>query len=121
MNKKILGLITFFIIILICFCTENKADGADKYAKNLTGLEYREAESEYISQVRAVLDENGFCNAGINLDKVTTNQGDLAYTLSIHHRRFAKIDDSKKNEIREDIENLMLDVRFSRVSVVYIE
>lgn len=121
MNKKILGLVTFFIIIIVSFCAEIKADGADIYTKNLTGLEYKEAESEYISQVRAFLDENGFCNAGINLDKVTTNQGNLAYTLSIHHRRFAKIDDVKKDELREGIEKLVLDVRSCKVSVMYIE
>jgi len=120
-NKKVLGLITFGFIIVLSLCVNNKAKGADIQTVKLTGAGYQEAENQYIAQVREVLDTNGFCNSGINLDKATTEQGSIVYTLSIRHRRFDKIDADKKSELKENIEKLTLDVRFSKVSVIFIE
>lgn len=119
--RFILGIITFAIIIVLSLCFTSKAKGAGIQQTNLTGAAYLEIESQYTSQVREILNSKGFCNAGINLDKVTSEHGSLIYTLSIRHRRFDKMDDSKKADLKECIEGLTLDVRSSKVSVIFIE
>lgn len=120
MKKRILGLVTFAVIIVFVFMMNTKAEGSDMHPVSITGVQYQEAENQYIEQVRDMLTENGFCNAGINLEKSTTNQGSLIYTLSIHHRRFEKMTDEQKRELKDSLEEINLDVRFSKVSVLYI-
>lgn len=120
MNKKILGLVTFVAIVVLGFMMNTKAEGSDMHPASITGVQYQEAESQYIAQVRDMLTENGFCNAGINLEKSTTNQGSLIYTLSIHHKRFDKMTEEQKEELKNSLKEIDLDVKFSRVSVLYI-
>ncbi len=121
MNKKIIGLFIFFVVLFLSFCMEIKAVENGNCAEKIIGGEYKIAEESYIEEVRNVLDAEGFYNAGINLDKSTTEQGRFMYTLLIRHRRFDKIDAERKLELKEQLEELELGVSFSQVSIVYID
>jgi len=120
MNKKLIGLFVFFVVLFLSFCMEIKAMD-NSHTEKIVGGEYRLAESSYIEDVRDTLETEGFYNAGINLDKATTEDGRMVYTLLIRHRRFDKIDSQQKLDLKEQLEKLTLDVSFSRVSVVFID
>lgn len=120
MNKKLIGLFVFFVVLFLSFCMEIKAMD-NSHTEKIVGGEYRSAESSYIEDVRDTLETEGFYNAGINLDKATTEDGRMVYTLLIRHRRFDKIDSQQKLDLKEQLEKLTLDVSFSRVSVVFID
>ena len=81
-----------------------------------------EAEEEYRAQVRDILDELGYRNAGIMLSVVVEGDGNRDYTLRINHRKLT--DDSsagvrKTQELKQRIGALSGILTDSDVEVIF--
>ena len=97
MKKAVLSLLTLLIIAISCIIGTLNVRATKKQA--MTDASYTEFERRYRADVREYLNEAGFKNAGITLTKVIDTDGKRTYTLEVHHKSFAKLDESAKAEI----------------------
>ncbi len=67
---------------------------------------YHEMEKTYIKEVKAVLEEAGFENSGVNLTKVIDENGGRAYTLLIHNSRINKLESEEKEALLLKLEGI---------------
>lgn len=103
-NNAVYIIATAFLILMISLMVGKTAysmEKNDSKGRILDGY-YKEAEEAYTGQVRNVLNEMGYRNAGIMLSVVVDADGIRNYTLKINHRKLN--DDSsagieKKNEL----------------------
>ena len=104
-NKKIVvwGLLIAASLV-IAFSIKGTACSMDKGERGRRAMEEycRSVEKEYVVNVKKILKDNGYTNAGVMLTKVFNNDGTRRYTLSINHRRFAGAEEKAEN-IKEKI------------------
>ena len=83
--------------------------GSKVHATNMEEAErlQREvAERNYITEVKAVLDEEGFANSGINMTKATDDAGDWEYTVIVYHTSVQWMEAADKAELETFMENM---------------
>ena len=57
---------------------------------------YEELEDHYTEQLRELLAEKGYRNAGITMTKIYQPDGSREYTVQIHHKRISKLNEGEK-------------------------
>ena len=89
------------LIIVFVFLVGSKA-----YAKSVETAvrEQREVlESAYISSVKETLQEEGFANSGVNMTKITNEEGEWEYTVIIYHRSVEWMEENDKIELEQTL------------------
>ena len=116
-------IIYIMILIVLSIVTIFSAKGINqsrgKGAEDGSDASYRDAEEEYVKEIREILDEQGIKSAGVMLTSVTEEDGRKSYTLCVHHRIFG----TEKLKSRTDralraIDETSLDVPGSRITVM---
>lgn len=103
-SKMLYIIATAFLILMISLMvgrTVYSMEKNDSRGRILDGY-YKEAEDAYKEQVRNVLNEMGYRNAGIMLSVVVEGDGIRNYTLRINHRKLndeSSAGIEKKNEL----------------------
>ena len=106
-------------IMIIVFCIKGtaysmeKSSGIDKAMDSY----YHQMEGEYVENIRAILDEYGYQNAGVMLTKIINVEGKREYVLNIHHRRFGK-DIMRDNKLTSAIEKMGSPVADSSINIM---
>lgn len=60
---------------------------------------YKALEQEYVKRMSEFLEEQGYANSGITMNRVIEEDGALQYTVTIHHRRIEQLDDMQREEL----------------------
>lgn len=60
---------------------------------------YKVLEQEYVKRMSEFLEEQGYANSGITMNRVIEEDGTLQYTVTIHHRRIEQLDDIQRGEL----------------------
>lgn len=60
---------------------------------------YKALEQEYVKRMSEFLEEQGYANSGITMNRVIEEDGTLQYTVTIHHRRIEQLDDIQREEL----------------------
>ena len=60
---------------------------------------YKTLEQEYVKRMSEFLEEQGYANSGITMNRVIEEDGTLQYTVTIHHRRIEQLDDIQRGEL----------------------
>ena len=68
----------FFITKTVQGQADDDAVVSEKY--------YQALEQEYVSEIRAYLNEQGFLNSGVTLTRVVDEQGSRDYQVILHHK-----------------------------------
>ena len=117
--------ITVTLILLVTFflAAGIRANGRSNRIPDITGEYYRQIENEYLADVRQILTENGFSNAGLSLTKQVNEDGGLDYTLSVHHRRIDKMDETKRAELTDmlTVNDIIVNGKETTMAIKYIE
>ena len=123
MENKSYITVTLILIMTFFLAAGIRANGRSNRIPDITGEYYRQIESEYLADVRNKLTENGYSNAGLSLTKQVNDDGGLDYTLSVHHRRIDKMDETKRAELSDmlTMNDIAVDGRKTSVAVRYIE
>lgn len=87
----------------------NMHDSMDPYYKSL--------ENEYTNNVKNLLSELGYSNAGIMLTKVVDVDGNREYTLSLHHKLLSN-NNERLNEVTEAIKSIGAPVANSSIYIM---
>lgn len=114
MKKKVFNLLLVVIaVIVIAFCIKGTAYSMEKNDGS-TDMEryYISLEKEYVSEVKAILDSEGYTNAGVMMTKMVSVDGNRDYTLTIHHKK------TVEKEVLNSIANLELPIGKSSISVM---
>ncbi|MBQ7765916.1 MAG: hypothetical protein IJ397_03615 [Lachnospiraceae bacterium] len=83
--------------------------GGKVYAENAEAAERAQREtkeSEYVTCIRQELQENGFCNSGVNMTKETNEAGEWEYTVTVYHRSFLWMDDAERANFEKQLEDV---------------
>ena len=67
---------------------------------------YHALEQEYVSRIRAYLNEQGFENSGVTLTRVVDEQGSREYQVMLHHKYLERLSEEECQAIFEEIEGM---------------
>lgn len=108
MMKKGFGILTVLLVLVIIFCVKGTVMSKENDERAKQNHYYAALERDYLERTRRLLDEEGYLNCGINLTRVTYEDGRRVYTVLIHHRRLERLSDEEKLEL----ENLLSKMEF---------
>lgn len=60
---------------------------------------YEVLEQEYVKRMREFLEEQGYADSGVTMNRVIEADGTLEYIVTIHHRRIEQLDDGRRSEL----------------------
>lgn len=69
---------------------------------------YAELERDYVDRTQRFLEEEGYHNCGVNMLRVTNQDGSREYKILLHHRRF----ESMSAEEKTQFEKILGDMEF---------
>ena len=123
MDNKSYITVTLILLVTFFLTAGIRANGRSNRIPDITGEYYRQIENEYLDDVRQILTENGFSNAGLSLTKQVNEDGGLDYTLSVHHRRIDKMDETKRAELTDmlTVNDIIVNGKETTMAVKYIE
>ena len=93
---------TLSVIILAGVCSLTLVARANDNKSKEFRQQIENREKEYVKEVKNVLAESGFENAGVNLTKVTDENMNMNYRLVINHHSFMYAK-SEKTDMLEDM------------------
>jgi len=100
----IMAAVTVILIVSAFYLFSITASGLSADDDSVWNDYYAPLEADYVAEVRDYLNENGFEDSGVSLTHTTSGGADRAYTLSVHNKRFEKIDEARREEVLELIE-----------------
>ncbi len=89
--KRGFGIVTVLLVLVILFCVKGTVMSKEKHERAEYNHYYAALEQDYLAKTRALLLEEGFTDCGINLTRVTYEDGGREYTVRLYHRRFDRL------------------------------
>lgn len=91
--------VTAVLIFVIAFCICSTVFGRDRGRSREEEQYYSTLEQAYVSEIRDLLEERGYRNSGVTMNRVLQEDGSRQYTVTIHHRRIMKLDLNQQKEL----------------------
>lgn len=113
------GKIIFTTIILVCITVGSMAATALSQSKGATKEEraYLDViESEYIKNVKAALEKEGYHNSGITMTKIIKGEEGRNYTVTIHNEQINKLSEEKQQALRIQLSKISFPEKGDRFS-----
>lgn len=106
-TKNITFIATTIVLILIsAFFITKTVRGQEDHEMIATEKYYQALEQEYVSEIRAYLNGQGFENSGVTLTRVIDEQGVREYQITLHHKYLEKLSTEKRDEVFGVIKNM---------------
>ncbi len=96
MMKKGFGILTVLLILVIIFCVKETVMSKESTERAKQNHYFAVLEQDYLERTRQLLDEEGYGNCGINLTRVTYEDGRREYTVLLHHRKLERLSGKEK-------------------------
>lgn len=94
--------ISVICLTVTVFCVLGIMMGKNGRVDRPEEKQYREMEKSYVSEIRKLLEEEGYENSGITMTWVTDETGERIYTVTIHHGRIDKLSKAEKRALMEE-------------------
>ena len=105
-EAAITAVITVILILMTALCVSGTVFCQGRGANPVEEESYRMMEQEYVAKVRDLLEEKGYCNSGVTMNRVIEEDGSRVYTVTIHHRRIKKLDPARQEELIHECEKI---------------
>lgn len=102
-KNRFFVMITIGLIMIIVLSVAKTAECQSQAAEREREEYYVELEKEYVAELRAYLNEEGFLNSGIMLTRIVSEDGDREYTITVHNSRFDRLTDAEKAILLEEM------------------
>ena len=102
-KNRFFVVITIGLIMIIVLSVAKTAECQCQAAERDREEYYVELEKEYVAELRAYLNEEGFLNSGVMLTRVVSEDGSREYTITVHNSRFDRLTDSEKEILLEEM------------------
>lgn len=87
---------TMILVLTIALFISITAVSRDKNDRRAETEYYRAMEQEYVRQVRGFLQEKGYANSGVTMTEVVDEEGNRAYTVTIHHGKIKTLSEAER-------------------------
>lgn len=107
MKKLLFALTTTGLLAVIFFCFSQSVYSQTKensFVADKEGID--RFESNYLSQVRELMEAYGCSDSGITMTKVFTEDGGRSYEVQIHHRNLSYLDEVRVADLKTELELL---------------
>lgn len=108
MMKKRFGILTILLVLIIIFCVKGTVMSKENNERAKQNYYYAALEQDYLERTRQILHGEGYESCGINLTRVTYEDGKREYTVLLHHRRLECLSDEEKLELK----NMLSQIEF---------
>lgn len=96
--------IVLAMIVAMCITSSIKSQAAD--TQKAQEAYYEQLEREYINQVWQYLEEQGYRNSGVMLNRVVDSDGQRSYKVLIHHGALDRLEEEAQTEVLSQIEDM---------------
>lgn len=90
------AIITVALVLMIVFCISETVIGQGQRDVKAKEQYYRDMEQEYVREIRRLLEDEGYSNSGVTMNRVIEEDGIREYTVTIYHKRIQKLTDEQK-------------------------
>lgn len=97
---------TIILILISAFFITKTVRGQVDHELAACEKYYQVLEQEYVSEIRAYLNEHGFENSGVTLTRIIDEQGIREYQITLHHKYLEKLSAEEREAIFAAIKNL---------------
>lgn len=95
---------SFVLVLIITACITLTVKGSEKQSAGGYDEDYYDSiEKEYQEEVAKVLAQYGVGRSGINLTKITDENGERSYTLAIYNQSFSKMNKEKMGSLEQSL------------------
>lgn len=108
MMRKGFGILTVLFVLIIIFCVKGTVVSQGKHERASQNHYYAALEEEYLERAQNLLEEQGYRCCGINMRRVTYENGRREYTILLHHRKLERLSD----EEWMTLENMLSEMEF---------
>lgn len=88
----------------LCIVGSIRSQAAD--TQKVREAYYEQSEREYLSRVREFMEEQGYRNSGITLNRVVDSDGQRSYKVLVHHGALDRLEEAAQEEVLRQIEDL---------------
>ncbi|MCM1127601.1 MAG: hypothetical protein NC429_14170 [Lachnospiraceae bacterium] len=100
------GAITILLVVIgALFLSMAAHSQSEKLVKEQKEY-YKTLEQEYVEALRNLLEEQGYSNSGITMNRVIEEDGTTQYIVTIHHGRIEHLDDKEKSDLLSKCEEV---------------
>lgn len=99
-----LAAIVLAMIAAMCVTSSIKSQAAD--TQKAQEAYYEQLEREYINQVWQYLEEQGYRNSGVMLNRVVDSDGQRSYKVLVHHGALDRLQEEAQAEVLGRIEGM---------------
>lgn len=108
MMKRVRGTIGFMavtwcLVLVAAFCVVQTVQSQTNISEEELAEYYRVKEKELVCETRDFLEEAGFSNSGVTLTRVIDSKGEREYTMTIHHGKIDKMDETERENLRGEL------------------
>lgn len=107
-RERIFWILTVIFISAVVLCVKGTAMSMENRGRARENHYYAELERDYVDRTQQFLEEEGFHNCGVNMLRVTNQDGSREYRILLHHRRLA----SMSSEEKRKLENILAGMKF---------
>ncbi len=97
---------TLWLVIILALCCKGFAGGREKVRQQELDNYFCRLEKEIVKETRTLLNGEGFTNSGVTLTRLTENNGEIEYTLTIHHSEIQKLDAAERADLIEKLDDI---------------
>lgn len=108
MMKRVRGTIGFMavtlcLVLVAAFCVVQTVKSQTNISEEELTEYYRLKEKELVHETREFLENAGFSNSGVTLTRVINSEGEREYTMTIHHGKIDKMDETERENLRGEL------------------
>ena len=100
-------LLTVCLVLISAFCITGTVMSQSRPSEQELEHYYRAKEKQLVLDTREYLGQNGFSNSGVTLTRVMDTDGVRKYTITVHHGKIDKLDDSSKESLKNELSALV--------------
>lgn len=119
-KEAVFVLFTVFMILSLWFFISEKVMSQNNGTVTVDEAAFLELESNYLSQVKVYLEEEGFRNSGVTLSRVIETDGSRSYEITLHHKKLNELSLEEQKKLKADIEELAFGVSGCEFQVTFL-
>lgn len=100
-NIKFAGL-TLLLIVVLAFAVKGTVTSREYGQDTKDRVVLKQLEQEYITEVKALLENSGYANSGVMLNYVKEGNT-MYYTITVHHEGISALNDAEKSILKAQI------------------
>lgn len=99
-------LATICLVFVSAFCITGTVFSQTKPGTAEPESYYRQQEKALVQEARDYLNQAGFQNSGVTLNRVVDADGSIEYTMTIHHGKIDKMDEASRESLKKELSAL---------------